>query len=84
MIINEYTIKIGNKEYTKSNKIIMVNRNLKNNEYVCKNCGSEDISHCYSKHYSIDLPYCGNCGMYVADSSHKYCGFCGIKFEEEK
>jgi transcription elongation factor Elf1 len=74
-------IKIGGKDYEKSNKKISIKRHIKNDIRVCNKCGSEDISKCYDKHIKLDLDYCGSCGKYVADAEHKYCGFCGIKFD---
>lgn len=74
-------VKIGSKEYKKENKIIWVKRHIKNDVRVCNKCGREDILKCYDKHIELDLGYCGNCGKYVSDAEHKYCGFCGIKFE---
>lgn len=74
-------VKIGGKEYKKENKIIWIKRHIKNDVRVCNKCGSEDILKCYDKYIELDLGYCGNCGKYVADAEHKYCGFCGIKFE---
>lgn len=72
---------IGGKEYEKSNRVIQIKRHIKNDVKVCTNCGSEEIANCYDKHIEIEYGYCGNCGKYVADASHNYCGFCGIKFE---
>lgn len=61
-------------------KIIYQNRSTGGYKYVsCPKC-NEIIE---VKHpLELEMPYCGNCGMVVLDSSQLYCCWCGDKFGE--
>lgn len=71
-------IKIGSKEYIKSNDIIQIGRVVK--KHACSDCGSEN-TFVFTSQERVDMPYCGNCGKIVYDICQKYCCYCGIKFK---
>lgn len=58
--------------------IKMIKRHVGGYRYAnCPECKTEfEIE----KPIQLKLPYCGGCGKYVADASHKFCGFCGAQF----
>ncbi len=60
-------------------KIAHIQRYFGNYRYVnCPDCKTEIQT---SKPIVLKLPYCGNCGKCVEDAAHKYCGWCGCKFD---
>ncbi|MFB0847311.1 hypothetical protein [Paenibacillus oleatilyticus] len=60
-------------------QIVHIERYYGGYRYVnCPECKTEIQT---SNPILLKLPYCGSCGKSVADAAHKYCGWCGSKFD---
>lgn len=62
-------------------KIVHKQRHFGGYTYVnCPECKTEIQT---SKPVMAKLPYCGSCGKSVDGAAHKFCGWCGVKFDDQ-
>ena len=64
---------------TEKTNIIWHKRSVGGYRYIqCPECKTELQT---EKPSHLDMPYCGVCGMSIADLAHKFCGWCGVELE---
>ena len=61
-------------------KVKMIKRTYHGSQTIICKCG-EVIHKGLGDTFSLDMPYCGGCGMVIEDCSHKFCGWCGKEID---